>query len=570
MDSKVHPVVALLVIILVIFAIGVWTWGSGQAKEIGGPAGLLTDPSGHLYVRMQNLLLEHDSDGHFVARHDLSEVGVERVLGAIGFFSNGDILLRRGPDPRSLRDNIRAFMRRSNEKSLRPDSPDSGLYRCNLRTIACELFGSEGIDLKATYGLFIDPHTDEVYISDTTRHVLRKYSASGEALHEPVGGFKFPNQLLVHDGRLLVADTNHHRVHIVEPATDTFGAEITSADVIPAEAKRAKQIWPSHFARVGDEWWVNNMRTGMNEGGIYVFDDNWRYKHTVALPAGADPIALLAFHGVVLISDWNNVRIHRVAASGEILGDFVSPGLQQAISESGKARLQFQAYAYLGVGVFIAVIALLLLKGLTTAPSRKRSSAHSARPSASRETPDEVIWFEPNARTVRKIEISMRVAGICLIGIIAIVIFFVIAFANRPVAYEIIPAVAALAFIYFLIAWVSRVNTGTAIGLRGIHVTLRDHTGRKATCLIKDLVYDRTVVASQDMAVFLGQPHMPLYDRELIDTQLLPKLADATALSVWKMQAKLIRMRHPQGLIILLAFIGMAAGAVWIMLWHTI
>jgi len=376
MESKIHPALVVLVIILVILAMGLWTWGSGQAKAIGGPAELLTDPSGHVYIQIQNQLLEHDDAGRFVERHDLGKLDVERVLGAIGFFSNGDMLLRRGADSRTLRDNLRAFFRRTNVKSLTPDSSGEGLYRCNLRTSECAVFGQEAIDFKAAFGLFIDRRSDAVYISDTTRHVLRKYSADGEAVAGPAAGFRFPNQILLHDGLLLVADTNHHRIRAVDPTTDAFAEELASFDVVPDDARRAKRTWPSHFTHVGDMWWVNNMRTGMNEGAIYIFDDDWHYRRKVALPSGADPIALLPLLGEVLISDWNNDRVHRVSAAGELLGDFQSPGLAQVISESAQARGQFQAVAYLGVAVFVLLIAVLLVKSLTTGLSITPAGKH--------------------------------------------------------------------------------------------------------------------------------------------------------------------------------------------------
>ena len=364
MNSKVHPLVVVLVILLAVFAIGIWTWGAGEAKAIGGPAGLRTDPDGHLYIQIQNQLLEHDSAGVFVARHDLAELGIEHLLGGIAFFSNGDVLLRRGPDPRSLSDNLRAYQRRTNEQSLVPETPDAGLYRCDLGTADCVRFGSGGIDFKAAHSVYIDWRKDEVYISDTTRHRLRKYSADGSILAAPVDGFKFPNQLLMHGGRLLVADTNHHQIRIVDPHTEAFGEELAVADVVPDVALVARQTWPSRIAGIGDEWWVNNMRSGMNEGGIYVFDKDWRYDRKLTLPPGADPMSLLPFRGEMLISDWNNDRVYRVSAEGELLADFVSPGLDEVLAESRAARRQFEVYGYSGIALFVLVLVGLFARGL--------------------------------------------------------------------------------------------------------------------------------------------------------------------------------------------------------------
>jgi hypothetical protein len=359
MNSNVHPLVAALVILLALAAIGVWMWGTGQAKEIGGPAGLQTDPDGHLYLQIQNQLLEHDADGTFIKRHDLANLGVEYSLGAVAFFSDGDILLRRGPDPRTFTQNVRAYQRKTNQQSLSPETPDAGLYRCNLESADCERFGP-GIDFKAAYNVYIDWQNDDVYITDTTRHLLRKYSVDGESLAEPVNGFKFPNHLLMHDRQIYIANTNHHQVRKVEAGNASFGNELGAFDVRPPAAITAGQVWPSHIARVGDEWWVNNMRNGMNEGGIYIFNNDWRFDRIVSLPDDADPIALLAFGGEVLITDWNNDRIYRVSPAGKLLRDFSSPGLQQVLAESGAKRGQYMIFSYSGIALFLFVIAGLL------------------------------------------------------------------------------------------------------------------------------------------------------------------------------------------------------------------
>ena len=316
---------------------------------------------GHLFIQVQNQLIEHDANGVFLKRHDLSSIGVERLLGAVAFFANGDVLLRRGPDARTLTQNIRALQRQTNEQSLTPETPDTGLYRCDLTSATCDRFGSTGIDFKAAHNIYIDWRNDDVYISDTTRHLLRKYSAEGEVLGGPAGGFKFPNHILMYDEELYVANTNFHQVRKVATATASFGEELDSFDVRPPAALSAKQVWPSHIARVGEEWWVNNMRADMNEGGIYVFDSNWRFDRTVALPGNADPIALLPFNDEVLISDWKNDRIYRLSPSGKLLGDFASAGLDQVLADSRAQRAQFMTYSYSGVGLFLLVIAGLFL-----------------------------------------------------------------------------------------------------------------------------------------------------------------------------------------------------------------
>lgn len=565
-NAKVHPLVVVLVIFLTFLAIGVWVWGSGEAKSIGGPAELKTGPDGHLYIQIQNQLLEHDADGVFIERHDLAELDVDQLLGGIAFFSDGDILLRRGPDARTLSQNIRAYQRQTNDQSLTPVSPDSGLYRCDLDTTKCELFGSGGIDFKAAHSIFIDWPTDEVYIADTTRHLLRKYSSSGDAVAEPAAGFKFPNQLLMHEGALYVVNTNYHQIRKVDPRTVSFGEELESFDVRSPVALAARQTWPSHMARVGDQWWVNNMRNNMSEGGIYVFDDDWSYDRTVSLPPDADPISLLPFRGEVLISDWNNDRVYRVSSAGDLLNDFASTGLEQVLAESRSKRLQFQIYSFAGIGLFVFVLAGLVVRILATnSPARaiKESTAQIAKRAV---LSDDTVRLEPDPKTARKTRVAMRIVFLLVIISIAALAFLVVFSGQIRIGLQLLLPTAGLVGICVLIAWINRVNTGTSICIRGDTVTLRDHTGRESTCPIKDVLYDHTAIATPDLAVFLGQPQMPIYDRQILENQVFPRLANARHVSIWTMQLTLFRVRHPQGLTAAFALFGLLSGGAWMLI----
>ena len=181
-------------------------------------------------------MLEHNAEGEVVRGHDLGELGVDMVIGSLAFFSDGELLLRRGADNRSLGNKIAAYQRRTNTSDLVPESPGAGLVRCKLETRECRPFADPPIDLKSTFGVHIDWRNDEVYISDTSRHTLRKYSRDGIELAAPVDGFKFPNQLLLQERHLLVADTNNHQIRIVDPASAAFARTIQSHKVVAQAA----------------------------------------------------------------------------------------------------------------------------------------------------------------------------------------------------------------------------------------------------------------------------------------------------------------------------------------------
>jgi len=563
MNTDVHPAVAALVLILTGVAIGVWMWGSSMAASIGGPAELNTGPDGHRYVQIQNYLVEHDGEGAYLTTHDLEAMDIELFLGGYAFFSNGDILLRRGPDPRSFLDNLRAYGRQTNRKSVVPEDSDSGLFRCELETLQCERFGEEGVDFKAAYSIFIDWQTDEVYISDTTRHLVRKYSSTGVELASPVPGFKFPNRLMLYDGQLLVADTNHHVIRSLEPTSSTFGDPVDSKDVVPTAAKTAQQTWPSHFTRVGDEWWVNNMQSGMNRGGIYVFDRDWHFVRRIALPPDADPISILAAGDAVWVSDWNNDVVRRFSTEGQALPDLESAGLETVLDASREERLKFMMLSYAGVAA-VAFTLLGLLVYAFALGMNKKTAQRSAEPDEAAPRADTApLHLEPDEKMRKRINRALGLVVFLTLLAVGLLVYLSMLSDNPDVMVPIALPLAGMFVIVLLIAWINSANWGTAISLDGNSLTLRDHTGRRSSCPIREVRYDDTAIATRDAIVILGRQKARIYDSEDVQDRLLPRLAEAQRVRPGEMLKIQIQLMHPHGLVTVLAVISLIAYGVF-------
>lgn len=565
LDMKIHPALVGLVIALTAIAIATKVWSDGKALSLSGPSQLLKDPHGRVYIQIQNQLLEHTSEGEFLRRYNLGDLGVDPLIGALAFFSDGDILLRRGEDRRTFLNTVAAYQRLENSSDLVPESPGAGLARCNLQSMHCVPFAEPPIDFKSTIGVFIDWRNDEVYVSDTSRHTLHKYSANGVQLAEPKRGFKFPNKILLHNDQLLVVDTNHHEVRVLDPSSERFARRIRSIGVVPSPARQAALRWPSHLARIGDQWWVNNMNNGMRDGGVFVYDDDWQYLRRISLPEDADPISILPFATGALISDWDNDRVYRVAKSGAVLDDFESPGLEAVLEESRAGRSYYRALSWMGIVALAAVLIGLVAKAIQS-PKERIGRASVSEDVTVPALNDELIWFEPNPKTVRKIHRGNKLAGGLLLLLAASFVFITIAYGDSGFVLKIFPMAGILFLIYALIFWVSRANTGTAVGFHKDHIILRDHNGAESRCPIKNVVYNKLAIATPDKAVFLGQHPMPLYEPEVVAQQLLPRLANAKAISAAKMQGVLIQMKHPQGLVLLLVLIGFVFGGIYYLL----
>lgn len=566
LNANVHPATAAAVLVLAAIAIAVKVWADGRALDVGGPAQLARAPSGQLYIQVGNQLLQHDAEGNFVRQIDLAALGVTRLIGGVAFFPDGNLLVRRGNDPRSLLDNLRAYLRLESRRSIFDPEPGNGLARCDLQSLQCEPFGRPPVDFRSTFHAHIEPQGDVLWFSDTPRHTLRRFSADGEQRASLAHGVRFPNQLLVNDGRLLVADTNNHRLAVFELDGTDLPETASSVDVIPAEAASRGERWPTHFARIGGRWWVNNMRSNMRDGGVYVFDDDWRFVERLALPDDADPIAILPHGAGALISDWENGRVYRLDADGRRLDDFTSTGLETVLREVREQRRFYGVVSWIGIGLFVLVLAGLMLRGVLEPPAMKPELPAAARARMS-PPPDEWVWFRPDPAMVRKAERSARVA---FAGMSVLMVTFVILAAARGqwlILFGLAAPLAGLAAITAVLCWMTRAMMNTAIGLRGNQVALRDHRGRESKSPVHQVVYSDSAIANRNQAVVIGHPRRSIYDRRQLDEQLIPHLANAQRISEWRMQKTLIRLQHPSAVLLATVLLAsLALGVVVVLL----
>jgi hypothetical protein len=379
-----------------------------------------------------------------------------------------------------------------------------------------------------------------------------------------VGGFKFPNQILIHDEKLFVADTNHHEIRIVNPLTESFGEEFGRENVTPELANAARQNWPSHFIRVDDGWWVNNMRTGMNQGGIYIFDDKWRLIRKLDLPDDADPIALLAFGDTVWISDWYNDKVRRFSKAGEALTDLESVGLQRILATAQYERTKFELISYSGIALILLILGGLAVRGFAVTMSTGSTNSQSGDRKTNTFTADAILILEPDSKVLGRMTLAVRVF-VALSLVLGASVGYLIMFYPKPeIGYGLVLPGVGIFLIVILINWINRSNTGTAIRIDGSVVTLRDYSGRESNCSLRDICYDDTAIASPDAVVFFGRPPASIYSRKDLKEKLFPRLVEAKKVSPLQMQKILIQRRHPQGVTAVLAIVAVSIYAMWL------
>jgi hypothetical protein len=158
---------------------------------------------------------------------------------------------------------------------------------------------------------------------------------------------------------------------------------------------------------------------------------------------------------------------------------------------------------------------------------------------------------------------AVKVLGLLVLMLVGLLIYILTSHDNPEFGIGLIPSVSGLIVIVLLIVWVNKANVGTSIRLHGNMVTLRDHNGRESSCPIRELRYDDSAIATREVIVVLGRPTAWVYEPKSLKDELIPRLEEAKKVGPLEMMRILIELRHPQGLVTVIAIIGLVTYGIW-------
>ncbi len=406
MNQNVKPLTAFLIVLTGICLISLIFWVRGESLNVGGPDQMQFDPDGNIVIHISDKLYRLTPSLELQDSYDLDEMGVYDLVGDFAFFSNGDMLIRKGKYDPGLLESISRYLRMTDTKAPVAKYDNEGLYRCSQGLKICSPFGRNQLDFDSAFHLSIDIKTDTVYVSDTSRHKLRKFDVQGNELAASEKGYKFPNQNSLQNDKLLVADTNHHAIQIVETDTENFGEILRSHSILNPTLK--ENIWPYSFAKIGVHWWVNNLNTSMSNGTIVIYDENWQFVKTVKLPTDADPFDFAVLGEQVLITDLNNNRIYQLDYQGQLISNSLPQEITEKLEQLRKSRLFYIYLSYIAVGLF----AVFLIAGFTIAFIQNRKESEKpvlSAPIIIGVNDPEIKWVAANKQKVQLLKLIMLV-----------------------------------------------------------------------------------------------------------------------------------------------------------------
>ncbi len=524
MNKSVHPLVALGIVVFFGGVLAVKFWCDHQLLTMDRLMAIKLSPRQEIVVQLGSDLYVSDRDGNPIHQIALADIGVDDVVGDFGFFNNGDLLLVRDRGRLTVEEQLATVLRQPGQER---HSDKARLHRCSTLTRICQEFGPALPDFYRSFRLYIDPVDERVYLSDTSRHTLWLLDADGQVL-ATAAGFHFPNQLLLRNGDLWVADTNHHTVRQVSAARESFGHELSTHSV----RLDPPHIWPFALAVAGDHWWVMVAVNGMKDARVVRYDQGWRLTDSLELPARADPVALLSLDDRVLITDNRWFRIYQFDTAGNPMEDFAPAILADRLADLHQQAKTRQLTSWVFLGIFIAS----LLAGFMFAlrqhlQDRREQQAHPVATSPG-ELPDQGMWLEPQ-RSFHAAGYGMLAIGALLI-VSAIVLGFMAWKTGRHLQVSLLLALTGLSFSLIAVPmWRFR---RYRLGIFSERVELQLGEGRCERFSYEHIRWTPRHIVLGKQVIPLGDGrHVGLFSYKLLQQHLLPRLVPESRIGPWKM-----------------------------------
>ncbi len=415
--------------------------------------------------------------------------------------------------------------------------------RCDLVRRTCtKLTALPGARRGEALALAPAPEAGRLYVADTANHALHAYGLDGRRLYrlDIEGGLKYPNEVLwLGRDQLLVVDTNHHRILIVQD--EGTGRTRLLQEMAAKNSLGRGNTWPTAAARDSTgRTWVINSDGRLRNGEVIAYDAAGAARRRVELGENADPIALATLDGGVLLADFENDRLQRIDVDSGRVEVFGDAALQGALNDLGARRATGQQAQYLSIGLMVVFGLIGAVAGYLDWKARREYSAVRPPGVAIRQgafqdpaavceasarfslRPDAhgIVWLHATSKHLRALyAITLLVALSFILMVATLVQSF------SPLPLKLIAGLAAMGLLVLgLNAWIVLGMKRLRIGTDGKTLHVVDMFGRRARGLPETFVHTGRHLLLGRVAVPVPNPRGSMFDKEAFAALIDPLL----------------------------------------------
>lgn len=480
---------AVLLILCTVLSVWGRLWFDDKALEYRGPT---------LIEASKQFILTTISKEYFLLNH----TGQVRFAGDLSWLPD-DINI----SDMQILDGNRVLLARRDKSRI--DECDFTVYQCKpfTKSLAKKARGN----FKFTYV----KSQQLIYIANTTGHRVIVYDLVSETAEvvSSKNDLRYPNDIYYADGKLYIADTNHHRMAIFLAQ----GQEKLKLDKsFRVENKLTSNTWPVSFVKMPDNtYWILIANDLLAKRKLVVFSKSGKAIKKITLPDNSVPSYItLAGNRIILSSEESSAiySIDPVTYKVEHFGDeSVTEKLKQNQAEREKYTLYSLGFLVL-LGVAILGIIFLVVQIIQNQKKQASNNKSTQEAPIKRPIYKGIVWIERDPKLMLLIKIINWLSLIMVIIIFTIsgLLFEMGEFTQLSESGEFyhLIMVSILTFILILtIVWMSNFTLRTKVGTDGKFIYMSEFKSRYLKCLADEFIYSKKEIACPAFSFVYKNPY---------------------------------------------------------------
>ena len=491
----------------------VWEAGAGIGATAGPSA--LASSADAVYFVAADTLYQADADGRLHDAVPLATLGIDGVVAELAVLEDAVLVA---------------------------DGDSGALHRCTIAQRACTRLTTLGTSPEGSaLALGVAAEAGRLYVAETGRHQLYAHDLSGQRLYRLAidGGLLYPNEVLwLGDGRLLVADTNHHRLLIVQDEGQGRTRVLQQIDVKNSLGRG--NTWPTAAAQDSDgNTWAINSDGLLRSGEVIVYAADGKPLQHIDLGAAADPMVLAPVANGMLLADYDNYRLQHVGLDYRVSA-FGDAALRGALQQLHGRRDHWQQVHDFSIGMMVlfgligaAAVWLDAKARRARAPAQRQPGvvlhpgvtarqcvADAAAQLALRPDAQGITWVPPNIKELRRFQALIGLLTLGLVMLPAMMFF-----TRESIASELLLLPAGLAVFVAVIFWaLFRGFRRLRLGTDGERLHVVDIWGRQGQGAPEEFVHTGRRLLLGRIGVPLPNQRLALFDKAAFAAVIEPLL----------------------------------------------
>ena len=428
---KTNKMVLAVILLLLIFPACIYLsfYFSDKAYSVEGPSMVHSGPKGTFYVLVDNRIVRINDNGDLLFSLDMADSGINRKVVDFNVRDDGSLLLGLAGEPRLVFYSAKGELLGQSDvgPSAPPkdypeyfriaESPDGALYLSDAYSDSVLVLSPSGARLFTSFS----PEGGEGIGKKKQKNPVRMLSEAmldeetNKTRMEPKTPYDWVNGIVFHDGLVYFADTNNHRVVVL----NSDGSYDRIIPVTGEERERFEH--PSDISVSGRDLYVlivhpampggNLVSIDLDSGKIREFD--LRFVRDMKQRRGFlfHPTGLAASGNSVILTDRDNMAVYRFSRNGDYLGLF-EPGQFGELLGTVRSKVRNYTYArYSSIGVMIVLLAVMLIINRKEKLSKKTNVEQDLDPWEAAERQDIQMGHEGQPVHAGKVKREFKTIG---------------------------------------------------------------------------------------------------------------------------------------------------------------